>query len=203
MTENKSIFDPEVLLPKLKPAKEVVVKVIKSRKKLFIVIAVLLILISIYSIKIKGPSKPQAVKPKTESTQVDKSFEFPALNNQGKVTNFKIKMKITNAERTDQVMVKDQNYTAKNNKLFLIVNLELKNDATQPLNILPGDLIRLSYNSDEDNKYAPDLHNNLVATAAISTRIDRVGFVIPDNIKSFKLFVGELEGKKESITVNF
>lgn len=203
MTDSKNIFDPEVLLPKLKNAGAIMTKIIANRKKLFILLIALIVLIAVFNFKIKNPSQPATVKPKTESTQVDKSFEFAALNNQGKATSFKIRLKITSAERTNQVLVKDQNYTAKNNKLFLIVNLELKNDATQPLNILPGDLIRLTYNNDQDNKYAPDLHNNLVQVSAISTRIDRLGFVIPDNAKSFKLFVGELEGKKEAITVNF
>ena len=112
-------------------------------------------------------------------------------------------MKIDRIEKTNQVFVSDKTVTAKNNKKFLIVQLELKNDATQTTNLLPGDLIRLTIGGDEDNKFAPDLHNNLVPIAAISTKIDRVGFVIPEMAREFKLYVGEIEGKKEAISVNF
>lgn len=208
MSKQKNIFDPETVLPKIQSRRHVGTKnwlkeFIGKRKKLIIGLLVLLIVfVSIGWVRGRKPIvKQEAVK--TIATSVDKNFDFPALNNQGKsIYNTKIKFKITNVEKTNQVMVKDQTYTAKNNKLFLIINLEMKNDASQAVNILPGDLIRLSYN-DEDNKFAPDLHNNLVPIAAISTRVDRVGFVVPDSIKGFKLYVGELEGKKETVKVAF
>jgi hypothetical protein len=147
--------------------------------------------------KVDGNSKPIV-----KSVAVDRSFDFPALTNQGKTSPTKIKFKITNVEKTNQVLVKEQIYTAKNNKTFLIAAIELKNDASVPLNIVPGDLVRMTYNNDEDNKYAPDLHNNMVMVSAISTKLERLGFVIPEDVKQFKLYVGELEGKKEVITVN-
>jgi len=83
------------------------------------------------------------------------------------------------------------------------VNLELTNESTQPLNLLPGDLIRLTIGDNKETKYAPDLHNNLVPVAAISTRVDRVGFVIAENEKNFTLSVGEIDGKKEEVGVGF
>ena len=207
MVKEKNIFDTETVLPKIQSAsrrsKNWLKEFISKRKKLIIGLFVLLIIfVGVGWVRGRKPIVKQEAA-KTITTSVDKNFDFPALNNQGKsIYNTKIKLKITNMEKTNQVMVKDQTYTAKNNKLFLIVNVEMKNDASQAVNILPGDLIRLSYN-EEDNKFAPDLHNNLVSIAAISTRIDRVGFVIPADIKEFKLYVGELEGKKETVKVAF
>lgn len=207
MAKEKNIFNPEKVLPKIQSrfggTKNWLKELIAKRKKLIIGILVLLVVfVGVGWVRGRKPIVKQEAA-KTITTSVDKNFDFPALNNQGKlIYNTKIKLKITNVEKTNQVMVKDQTYTAKNNKLFLIVNLEVKNDASQAVNILPGDLIRLSYN-EEDNKFAPDLHNNLVPIAAISTRIDRVGFVIPADIKEFKLYVGELEGKKETVKVGF
>lgn len=204
MAKEKNILDPEVVLPKIQKIKASVQQFVSGHKKLVITLAIILLLsfgfVSIGRWRGSGANVPAA---KTITQQVDKSFDFPAVNNQGKAVTNKIKMKIATAEKTNQVLVKDQTFTAKNNKLFLIVNLELKNDATLPLNILPGDLIRLVVNGDKENKFAPDLHNNLVPVSALSTRIDRVGFVIPDTAKSFKLYIGELEGKKEEVSINF
>lgn len=174
-----------------------------KKKKLLVAVLVVIAAFLILNSTVIKKSSGDAPKAKTVTSNVDRSFEFEALNNQGKAITNKVKFKINSVEKTDSVLVKDQIFTATNNKLFLIVNLEIKNDATIPVNILPGDLIRLAVAGDEENKFAPDLHNNLVPIAAISTRVDRVGFVIPDNSKDFKLYVGEIEGKKEEIPINF
>lgn len=204
MTKEKNILDPEVVLPEMQKTTGKIQQFFSGRKKLVVTLTIVLFL-SLGFVGLGRLRGPRANVPvaKTVTQQVNKSFDFPAVNNQGKTVTQKIKMKITTADRTNQVLVKDQTFTAKNNKLFLIVNLEFKNDATLPLNILPGDLIRMSINSDKENKFAPDLHNNLVLVSAISTRVDRVGFVIPDTTKSFKLYIGELEGKKEEVSINF
>lgn len=204
ITKEKNILDPEIVIPKIQKVKAGMRQFISTHKKLVITL-VLIFLLGAGFIQVGKLRRPNAnTSPaKTITQQVDKSFDFAALNNQGKAVTNKIKMKIATAEKTNQVLVKEQTFTAKNNKLFLIVNLELKNDATLPLNILPGDLIRLVVNGDNENKFAPDLHNNLVLVSALSTRIDRVGFVIPDTAKSFKLYIGELEGKKEEVSINF
>lgn len=203
MTDDKTIFDPEVVIPNTKKFFNWILGILKRRKKLIIILAVIILVLIAFRVFLAKRYSPSTSKPKVVAVSVDKGFDFPALNNQGKPAGSKIKLKIAQVEKTNQVIVKDQTFTAKNNKLFLIVNLELKNDATTSLNLLPGDLIRLTYNNDDNNKYAPDLHNNLVLISAISTKLDRVGFVIPDNARNFKLLIGELEGKKESIAVEF
>lgn len=203
MTDDKTIFDPEVVIPNTKRFFRFVFSLLKRRKKLIIIIVLIILALAAFRFLLARRYSPSTPKPKVVAVSVDKSFEFPALSNQGKPTGNKIRLKIAQVEKTNQVIVKDQTFTAKNNKLFLIVNLEMKNDATAPLNLLPGDLIRLTYNNDDNNKYAPDLHNNLVLISAISTKLDRVGFVIPDGARNLKLLIGELEGKKESIAVEF
>lgn len=204
MSNGKNIFDPEVAIPRLQELKKDTKKFIIGRKKL--VVGLLLVILAAFFVNNRIFRKGSAGSystAKTVNIKVDKGYEFSALNNQGKPAVSKVKFKIAAAEKTDQVIVGDKTFTAKNNKLFLILNLELKNDATAPVNILPGDLIRLTIGSDEQNKFAPDLHNNLVAVAADSTKLDRVGFVIPQESKNFKLFIGELEGKKEAVEVHF
>jgi hypothetical protein len=174
----------------------------KHKKVSMVIIGILIIFIGYNFLFTKKSTKDQT-NIKSITVQIDKSFDFPAITNNGKPSGSKIKLKITNVEKTSQVVVKDQVYAAKNNKMFLIANLELKNDSTSAQNILPGDLIRLSIGDNQDTKFAPDLHNNLVPVSAISTKIDRVGFVIPSEEKNFNLYVGEIEGKKETVSINF
>lgn len=174
----------------------------KRKKKFFIALAVVIAVFVFLNVPLKK-TKGTTNGAKTVSTSVDKSYEFPGLDNQGKPGKNKIKFKVNNVEKTDQVLVKDQVFTAKNNKLFLIVNVDLRNDATVPVNIIPGDLVRLSVGDDKETRFAPDLHNNLVPVSAIATRADRIGFVIPDTAKKFVLYIGEIEGDKQEIPLNF
>lgn len=144
---------------------------------------------------------------KTEAFQnqtinIDKTYSFSGLDDKGKKKD-KIELKITEVEKTDQVVVQDKTYTAQNEKVFLIVNFELKNDSTTGLNIFPGDLLRLIVDDNEEKKYAPDLHNNFVLVAPLSTKVDRVGFVVLQKFENLKLQVGELEGEKEVIEIKF
>jgi hypothetical protein len=200
-TKDTSVFSPETVIPQLKGIKQSLLSRLLQKKKL--VIAAIIILIAFFALNIKVGKKTEPVVAKSINVTVDRSFTMTALSNQGKPTGSKARLKIASAEKTDQVMVKDQVFTAKNHKLFLILNLELKNDETSPVNLIPGDLMRLTISGDEENKFAPDLHNNLVLISAISTKTDRIGFVIPDNARTFKLYVGELEGKKETVTIGF
>jgi len=71
------------------------------------------------------------------------------------------------------------------------------------LNIFPGDLIRLVVNNQEEKKFAPDLHNNYINVAPISTKIERVGFVIDALANNLKLEIGELEADKKAVNIQF
>jgi len=174
-----------------------------AKKNIIFVLAVIIAGLAIYSFVNKKKIPAQASQPKTTVVSVDKSYNFSALNNQGKSNSGKIKLTMSKIEKTNQVLVNSKVYPAVNDKMFLIVNLELKNDSTQTLNIVPGDLVRLMIGSDKDNKFAPDLHNNVVPVAPISTKLDRIGFVIPIADKNFTLYIGELEGKKDEIPIVF
>lgn len=175
-----------------------------SRKYLLIVAAIALVFVSTIGFQIRKRSSATVAGSSTSvSVDINRSYRFGGITGQGQRSPSPIAFTIKNAEKTDRVIVKDQTFVAKNSKMFFILNLELKNETIQPLNILPGDLIRLTYNGDQTNKYAPDLHNNLVLVAPISTKLDRVGFVIPGDARDIKLHVGELEGNKDGVQVEF
>lgn len=202
MAKQKDNFDYRKILSLFQGFKSTVMEKFAERKKLYIGIA-LITAVVIFNFALSPKKTNSSPIIKSASVKLGKSWDFTALNNAGKPLGSKVKFTLSTAEKTNQVLVNDKAFTAKNNKLFLILNLELKNDATQPVNILPGDLIRLSYDGDDDNKFAPDLHNNLVGVSAISTKLDRVGFVIPETARNFKIYIGEIEGKKESIDIGF
>lgn len=187
--------------PKLQEIKERIKR--KPRFLVTISLIALLILFGASRILSEKINKNQKTTPsQVQKVPLDKSLDFYGLDMNGKSTREKIKMTFVSAETSNEVLVKDQTYTAKAGKAFLLINMELQNDTTEKLNIIPGDLIRLSIGSD-DKKYAPDLHNNAVLVAPISVKNDRVGFVIDSGVKNIKLFVGELEKKKEEVEIKF
>lgn len=202
MAKENNLLDPESIIPRLKNAGQFL-KPLFSTKKRIVATVLILLLIGFFGFRMIGKKDSQTASVKSVTQQVNKSYDFTALDNQGKPLpgSAKIKLTLTSVEKTNQVLVKDQIFVAKNNKAFLIVHLTLKNDATTPENIIPGDLVRLIVNGDDENKFAPDLHNNLVFVAAISTKEDRVGFVIPNDAKNFTFNIGELTGKKDEISV--
>jgi hypothetical protein len=175
-------------------------------KKLVTILVVFLLVIFGASKIVSKIRNPQA-KNQTETNRpsqkitLNKNFEFIALDS-SKDEEEKIEMTLTTAEITNEVLVQDKTFRSKDDKAFLIVNLELKNDNERQLNIFPGDLVRLMVGS-EDKKFAPDLHNNVVLIRPISTKIDRLGFVIQTGTKDLKLLVGAVDAKKETVPLNF
>ena len=138
----------------------------------------------------------EKAKPSAE-TEIGKDFEFP-IKKWGK-ENFKIKL--VKAVKVKIVTSKGQPITANKGKDFLLVYLEIENNQETPIVIDSQNYFRLQDN--EGKKFAPDLLNGPIKIAAISTRKDQVGFIIPEAQKEFKLLVGEIEGKKEEIVFNF
>lgn len=203
-SKSKNVFDPEVVVPKVQNIKKNIMDIFLKHKRLILGMLFVVCIGVILNFKVFRRSTTVSAPVEKSTVSIEKSFDFPALNNSGvKAGNNKIKFTVASAEKTNQVLVNDKSFTAKNDKMFLIINLELKNEATIAYNIFPGDLARLAYSGNDDDKFAPDLHNNMVLVSAISTKLDRVGFVIPQEIKDFKLFIGEIEGKKETVEMHF
>lgn len=175
-----------------------------KRKKTIFIGGILLLIVSFLIIRNRITTK--AVKntaSKVSQITVNRSLDFQGLDNRG-FKRGRIKFTINTAEKTTEVFVNNQRFQATNEKVFLLLNLEYTNDTTQPLNIVPNDLVRLVYNGNNDKKFSADLHNNTVSIAAISTKQDRMGFVIPKSATDLKLLVGELESaKKEEVLLLF
>ncbi len=133
------------------------------------------------------------------TVQINKSFEFKAVN--VKKDKKAVKFTIAGAERSREIKVQGESKQITKGKNYLLIRLEIENPFTERLAIIPSDLIRLE---DEDGKhYAPDYHNGNVVLDPISVRKDLVSFIVPESQSKFILQVGELEGEKQKVEINF
>jgi hypothetical protein len=134
--------------------------------------------------------------------QIDKELTFPLRNEKGdKVSEFKYI--VQNAELTHEIVVKGQKATAVKGRAFLILNLKVNNNGKQKISVNTKDYLRMMVNGNDKELLAPDIHNDPVEVQPISTKFTRVGFAIDDNVQGIKLQVGEIDGQKEYIDLNF
>jgi len=174
---------------------------IKSKLS-FVAIIVALLIIAGAVLFISGrPDKIVRRQLVQQSISIGKSFDFPIREKNGQATDGVLRMTITTAEKTNQILIKGRPATTRGGKSFLIINLELDNPTNSELNLTPVELIRLVDGSGK--KYAPDIHNERVAVKPISTKKTRVGFVINETDLAFQLQIGEVGGKKELTNITF
>ena len=135
------------------------------------------------------------------SADLNREFKFPLRDNTGEQVS-EIKFTVNSAELRDEIIVKGKRATAVKGRTFLILNLKVANDFDQTIEIDTRDYIRLTVNGNEDEKLAPDIHNDPVEVQAISTKLTRLGFPINDSDTNLKLLVGEISEDKETIELN-
>jgi len=132
-----------------------------------------------------------------KSVNLSKTFQFAGSTENGRSTEDFVNLTLTNVEMTKQILIQGKPATAKDGKIFLIINLEIDNPHNTKLFISPVDLIRLV--DKNGKKFAPDVHNNQVAVEPISVKKTRVGFVVDEGVSGWKLQIGEVSGAKEQV----
>lgn len=143
-------------------------------------------------------SNQLSIEPPTAESPINRDFTFNIQNDNG-VDQGQIKYTLETAELRNEIVLKGQTATAVQGRTFLIINLKLKNDTNHTITVNTRDFVRLSVNNNTNQWLAPDIYNDPVDVQPISTKITRIGFAIADTDKSFKLQVGEIDGKKEII----
>lgn len=136
--------------------------------------------------------------------QLDKKFDFPLKDANGKnVGSFEYV--IQSAQLQKQIIIQGQRATAIPGRIFLILNLKLTNSQKQAIQLNTRDYLRLVVASNQSEQLAPDIHNDPVEVQAISTKYTRVGIAIDekDAKKKVELKVGEIDGTKQNIDLNF
>ena len=177
---------------------------LKKYFRLSVVLGVVLIVLLSFTLlakaaKRKAPSSLQVTSAPTKATAViDQSFEFQAINAAKDLKP--VTYTITNVDRKDEIKVKDKSRQAASGKDFLLVRVEIQNNQTERLAIVSADRVRLEENG---KLFAPDYHNGNVVIDPLSVRRDVLAFVVDSKTKDFIFSVGELEGDKQKLEVNF
>lgn len=139
-------------------------------------------------------------KPIVQRT-LNKAFDFPLKDASGKVVS-KLHYVVKSAELNNQIIIKGQQATAIQGRMFLVLNLQITNSYNKSIQLNTRDYIRLiTGNSPE--KLAADIHNDPVEVQAISTKYTRLGFPIDSaDANSLTLQVGEITGPKQLVKLN-
>lgn len=142
------------------------------------------------------PMVPQAIA----QQELNKVFNFSLKDQTGKEIS-KITYKIMNATLQDEIIVQGRRNVAVQGRVFLIMNLKIDNNYQQGIRINSRDYVRLKVNNSSEF-LAPEIHNDPVEVQAISTKYTRIGFAINETDKNLVLQTGEINGPKETITLD-
>lgn len=147
-------------------------------------------------------SKNLEVREPMEKITLNKTLNFPLKDGNGKEIG-KFEYTLQTAELTDQIILQGSRATAVKGRQFLIVNLKLVNSLDQGIEISSRDYIRLIIDGNTKELLAPEIHNDPVEAQAISTKYTRIGFPINTTDKNLVLQVGEINGAKQTIKLDF
>lgn len=136
------------------------------------------------------------------TTTINRELSFPIKDEKGQTIS-QLKFSLTDAQLTNEIIVKGQKATSVAGRQFLIVNLKIVNDSNKKIQIDTRDYLRLSVNGNQQELLAPDIHNDPVEVQALSTKYTRLGFPINVTDNQLKLKVGEINGDKTDIDLSF
>jgi len=136
------------------------------------------------------------------TVSLNSEFSFPLKDADGKEVS-RFKYIIETAELRDEIIVKGSRMVAIKGRVFLILTIKLTNDYSRALEINVRDYVRLVRAGNEQELLAADIHSDPVSIQAISTKYTRIGFPIYDTDRNVTLFIGEINGDKERVPLQF
>lgn len=137
----------------------------------------------------------------TKTITINREFAIAAYDENKKLSS-PIKYTLTDAQLTNEIIIKGQKAKAVSGRSFLIINLKLVNETNKSLFLNTRNYVRVQASGTQD-KLAPEIHNDTVEVQPQSTKLTRIGLPVDDNQKEFTLFVGEIDGAKQEIPVKF
>jgi hypothetical protein len=161
-----------------------------------IVLAVIIGIVSFFVIK--NASSESADKPSVNINQV---YTITAKTIDKKLTDGKLKLRVTNATYADSILVTGQVATPVKGKTFLIINMEIENPYKVSLYAFPVDLFR--FVRSDGALFAPSVHQGTVEIRAQSTKKSNIAFVVLPTDKKFTIEVGEIGQAKKTLEIHF
>lgn len=123
---------------------------------------------------------------KSQKITLNQTFDLIISSKQNDLQPLKITF--GTAQLTNKITIsKKSKFSAKGTK-FLMINLLIENGNTKRINLKTRDIIRLIDNNNK--KFAPRYYNKEVAIEADSVKKDTIGFLVPEDIKEFKIQYG-------------
>ena len=172
----------------------------KKNSKVLIVLAVLAGAgLIVRSIVVSQAKSSGDVKAAIASKQVSKEYEFNGRNAQGYLVDQKIKLRFDTVQKQEEVLIKGNRATARNEKVFLIFDVSLQNEGANVVYLNPLDLVRLV--EGDGSKLAPQVHQGNIEIRPQSTKKSNLGFIVDQNRKDFTIQIGELDGEKTTFKV--
>lgn len=156
---------------------------------------------NVASKQLSGKSTSVISAPKvagTKSIDINQTFRFEAVNRQKKALEQPIEYTITSVEKSKEIVLKLKRARAIEGKIFLVVNLKLRNDNDDSAIMQTREFIRLL-----PDGLAPELHNDPIDVQPISAKETRLGFAVRENARDLKLQIGTITGEKTTIDLNF
>ena len=213
VSENKPKFKiraPKLNFPKYKFSGALIISFVKSHKKATVFAVIVLVaglgFFQMARINMDRSSAQAEVAGNSTSVSqgqvnINRKFDVAIKSSDGKPTGEDLHVTITSVEKAESILIQNKPARTKNGKIFLLINMEIRNDTKKELNVKPVDMVRLV--DSEGKTYAADVYNTDVTAEAVSIRKTRVGYVVDNSQKTFKLLIGEVREEQEPIEVNF
>jgi hypothetical protein len=145
-------------------------------------------------------SNTQSSSQKVESKkiEVNQSIDIPVGQPKDGVS---IKSTVQTASLTNRIVISKKNQWARKGTRFLMLNFLVENPSAKGVNFKTKDLIRLIDNNGK--KFAPSYFNNGLKIEADAVKKDVAGFLVPEDIKVFKIQYGLINGEKKTLELKF
>lgn len=184
------------------------------RQKKFVRFLLLFVIVSIivFTIAQVLSSAPEQQLPSVASSEtqlkgaklsapIARVFTFPLTKDKDGKSTIEFTFYLDRVDTHDQIVLKGQRATAVEGRDYLLVLIKITNSHNQTFKINTKDYVRLSIDGGTE-WLAPQVHNDPVEVQAISTQSTRLGWFVNEGQREFLLQVGEIDGPKESISLN-
>lgn len=123
---------------------------------------------------------------KSQKITLNQTFDLPVSSKPNDLVPLKVTF--TTAQLTNKITISRKGRFSRKGTRYLMLSLLIENANSKKVNLKTRDVVRLIDNNNK--KFAPRYYNKEVAIEADSVKKDTIGFLVPDDIKEFKIQYG-------------